>query len=286
MFLNEKDRYINPYTDFGFKKLFGTELNKELLISFLNALLVGKENTITDVKYLNTERLGDLMVDRHSVFDVYCETADGSRFVVEMQKADQFYFKDRTVYYAATVIREQAPRGDWDYHLKDVYVISLLDFTFPKGEYPEDSFRHEVVLMDKEFKQVFYDKLTFIYLEMPKFTKTEDELETMFDKWMFAIKNLCYLLDRPKTLQEKVFTQLFDEAEIAKYTPAERWSYEDSMNAWRDNYNTNRTAYVRGEMSGTEKTKLEIAHRMKAEGFKVSEIAEITGLTEDEIQKL
>ena len=100
MFLNEKDRYINPYTDFGFKKLFGTELNKELLISFLNALLVGKENTITDVKYLNTERLGDIMVDRHSVFDVYCETADGNRFVVEMQKADQFCFKDRTVYYA------------------------------------------------------------------------------------------------------------------------------------------------------------------------------------------
>ncbi len=84
-----KERFINPYTDFGFKKLFGTEMNKDLLISFLNALLNGKEKEIEDVQYLNGENLGDGYGDRRSVFDVYCMSKDGSRFIVEMQKAEQ-----------------------------------------------------------------------------------------------------------------------------------------------------------------------------------------------------
>ena len=101
-------RYINPYTDFGFKKLFGTEMNKDLLISFLNALFNGKKQEITDVQYLNTEHLGDGYGDRRAVFDVYCKASDGSRFIVEMQKAEQSYFKDRSIYYS-TVPYESRP---------------------------------------------------------------------------------------------------------------------------------------------------------------------------------
>ena len=101
-------RYINPYTDFGFKKLFGTEMNKDLLISFLNALFHGEKGEITDVQYLNGEHLGEGYGDRRSIFDVYCMTDDGSRFIVEMQKAEQEYFKDRSLYYSTAAIREQA----------------------------------------------------------------------------------------------------------------------------------------------------------------------------------
>jgi predicted transposase/invertase (TIGR01784 family) len=157
-----------------------------------------------------------------------------------------------------------------------------LNFTFPKGEFPDDSYRHEVVLMDKEFKQVFYDKLTFIYLEMPKFNKTEDELDGLFEKWMFVLKNLYRLLERPAALQEKVFTMLFDAAEIARFTPEERWAYEESVKNFRDNKNTVDTSYMKGK---TEE-KLTTAQRMKAKGYPVEDIAEITGLTSEQIEKL
>jgi hypothetical protein len=165
MIQDNKEKYINPYTDFGFKKLFGTEMNKDLLISFLNALLEGSEKEIEDVQYLNSENLGDGYGDRRSVFDVYCLAKDGSRFIVEMQKAEQAFFKDRSVYYATTPIRQQAPKGEWDYRLDDVYTVGILNFEFPHGEYPSDSYRHEIKLKDVEDNHVFYDKLTFIYLE-------------------------------------------------------------------------------------------------------------------------
>ena len=108
------DRYVNPYTDFGFKKLFGTEMNKELLISFINSLLSGKEQ-IRDLTYLNTENLGISEADRKAVFDVYCETDSGEKILVEMQRGQQLFFKERSLYYASFPIQQQGKRGDWDY---------------------------------------------------------------------------------------------------------------------------------------------------------------------------
>ena len=104
------ERYVNFYTDFAFKKLFGTEINKELLISFLNALLHGREK-IEDITYLNAEHLGTQEYDRRAVFDVYCKNEKGEHFIVEMQKGEQQFFKDRSIYYSTFAIREQAPRG-------------------------------------------------------------------------------------------------------------------------------------------------------------------------------
>ena len=232
--MDNNERYINPYTDFGFKKLFGTEMNKDLLISFLNALFHGEKGEITDVQYLNGEHLGEGYGDRRSIFDVYCMTDDGSRFIVEMQKAEQEYFKDRSLYYSTAAIREQAPKGKWDYHLDEVYTIGILNFMFPGDEYPADSYRHEIKLKDVEDDHVFYDKLTFVYLEMPKFTKTADELNGMFDKWMYVLHNLSSLLERPAALQERVFTKLFEQAEIAKYNSSERRQYEESQKEYWD----------------------------------------------------
>ena len=254
-----KERFINPYTDFGFKKLFGTEMNKDLLISFLNALFNGSKKEIEDVQYLNGENLGDGYGDRRSIFDVYCMVKDGSRFIVEMQKAEQTYFKDRSVYYATTPIRQQAPKGKWDYHLEEVYTVGILNFEFPNNEYPADSYRHEIKLEDVEDHHVFYDKLTFVYLEMPKFNKTENELTTMFEKWMFVLRNLSRLLERPKALQDRVFQKLFDQAEIAKYSDAERRQYEASQKEYWDYTSTLETAERKGALKG----KTEIVQRMK-----------------------
>jgi len=281
-----REKYINPYTDFGFKKLFGTEMNKDLLISFLNALFTGSEREIEDVQYLNGENLGDGYGDRRSVFDVYCMTKDGSRFIVEMQKAEQEYFKDRSVYYATTPIRQQAVKGKWDYHLENVYTIGILNFEFPNDEYPADSYRHEIKLKDVEDNHVFYDKLTFVYLEMPKFNKTEDELETMLDKWMFVLQNLYRLLERPKALQDRVFKKLFEQAEIAKYSEAERWEYEASQKEYWDNYSVVKTAERKGMQLGMFHEKIDTIHRLQAMGLSVEQIAQGADMTVDEVKKL
>ncbi len=159
-----KDRYVNPYTDFGFKKLFGTEINKDLLISFINSLLHGRE-VVKDLTYLNTEHLGTSEADRRAVFDVYCENEKGEKILVEMQRGEQQFFKDRTLFYTTFPIREQQVIKDWDYQLKSIYIIGILNFTFDKDN--DDYYHHEVQLLDNQTKEVFYDKLTFIYLECP-----------------------------------------------------------------------------------------------------------------------
>ena len=276
-----KERYINPYTDFGFKKLFGTEMNKDLLMSFLNSFLDIKE-TITGIKYLNSERLGNGIGDRRSIFDVYCKTEKGEKFIVEMQKAGQRYFKDRSIYYSTTPIREQAQQGEWDFHLENVYTVGVLDFVFPNNEYPADEYYHIVKLMDVADKHVFYDKLTFVYLEMPKFNKTEDELETMFDKWMYALRNLSRLLDRPKALQDRVFEKFFEQAEIAKYNDEERQEYEWSIKNYRDYVNTMDYAHD----NGWKEANVENARKMKDDGMPVEMIAKYTSLTTEEIERL
>jgi len=294
MGIEGRERYINPYTDFGFKKLFGTELNKDLLISFLNALFNDEKRVIKDVQYLNTEHLGDGYGDRRAVFDVYCMTEDGCRFIVEMQKAEQEYFKDRSIYYATTPIREQAPKGKWDYHLEGVYTIGVLNFVFPDNEYPADSYVHEVKLKDTDDNHVFYDNLTFVYIEMPKFNKREDELKTMFDKWMFALRNLSRLLERPQALQERIFKRLFDQAEIAQFSPEERREYAESVKDYWDYYSTMKTAHKKGkaeglaegEAKGRAEEKKENARKMKADGMAIDLIVKYTGLTAEEIEQL
>ena len=275
------ERYINPYTDFGFKKLFGTELNKDLLISFLNALFNDKLE-ITDLTYLNSEHLGEGITDRKAVFDVYCQLSNGSRIIVEMQKAEQLYFKDRSIYYSTYPIREQASKGKWDYRLEDVYTVGILNFTFPDGEYSDDSMIHEIKLKDVEDNHVFYDKLTFVYLEMPKFNKKEEELVTMFDKWLYALSNLARLLERPKALQERIFTHLFEQSEVARFTPEERNEYVASKKDYWDNYSIVTTSYNKGLAKG----RIDTAKKMMEKGYPLEDISDVTGLTIEEIRSL
>ena len=295
------ERYVNFYTDFAFKKLFGTEVNKDLLISFLNSMFDGKE-TIKDLTYLNTEHMGTSEFDRKAVFDVYCENEEGEKFLVEMQKGEQQYFKDRSIFYSTFPIREQAQRGtEWNYQLKAVYTIGILNFCFDKEN--TDNYYHEVRLTDINTGEVFYDKLCYVYLEMPKFTKKEEELETLFDKWLYAIRHLPTLLNRPQALQEKVFLRLFEVAEIAKFNKQERMEYEDTLKAYRDWFSVMETAEIKGHAKGLaegraeglaeglekglaeglEKGRLEIARNLKASGMDIAAIAAATGLSAEEI---
>ncbi|MFM2394344.1 MAG: hypothetical protein RLZZ546_2326 [Bacteroidota bacterium] len=237
------EKYINPFTDFGFKKLFGSEPNKDLLIDFLNQLLPA-QHKIESLTYGDKEQMGLSEYDRKAIFDIYCTNDKGEKFIVEIQKAKQNYFKDRSVYYATFPIQQQAQKGEWNYNLAAVYTVGILDFVFE-----EDRDKQEVmhfVQLKNQKNQVFYDKLTFIYLEMPKFHKVESELETDFDKWMYVFKNL-HLLDKiPMKLQSKIFSKLFGEAELAKLEPMDKLAYEESLKVYRDLKAVTDTAYEDG----------------------------------------
>ncbi|MCI5125334.1 MAG: Rpn family recombination-promoting nuclease/putative transposase, partial [Candidatus Electrothrix sp. AR5] len=245
--MSTKERYINLFTDYGFKKIFGEEPNKNLLLDFLNELLREEQGEIKALTYLKTEQLGDTDIDRKAIFDLYCENEQGEKFIVELQKSKQNFFKDRALYYSTFPIREQAERGDWNFKLKAVYTVAILDFVFDEDKNTPEKYRYDVKLTDTDTNRVFYDKLTFIYLEMPKFTKSLDDLESRFDKWLYVIRNLNRLERLPDTLREQVFEQLFDTAEIARFTPDQVRSYEKSLKYYRDMKNSLDTAFDDGK---------------------------------------
>ena len=305
-----EERYISLLTDFGFKRIFGTAPNKDLLINFLNSLFNG-EQVVKDVKYLNTEHFGENASARKAIFDVYCEGEDGEKFIVEMQNAYQEFFKDRSLFYSTFPIREQAKKSsDWDFNLSRVYTIALLNFDMKEEAFDEEKITHTVKLCDIETNKVFYKKLDFIYVEIAKFKKTEDELETLYDKWLYMLKNLYKLENRPKALRDKVFDRLFQEAEIAKFTPEELREYEDSLKAYRDIKNSIETAKregiaegrregiaegrregiaegrAAGMTEGRAEEKMAVARIMKAKGFAISVVAEVTRLPKEIIEMI
>jgi len=277
-----KEKYINLFTDFGFKKLFGTEFNKPILIDFLNELLSSEAGVITDLTFLSTEQLGRNQFDRRAIFDIHCKNEDGEYFIVELQKAKQNYFKDRSVYYSTFPIQQQAEKGEWNFKLKAVYTIGILDFVFDEDKTDKDFFHHQVKMVDIKTQKIFYDKLTYIYLEMPKFKKSEDELESHFEKWLFVLKNLHKLTDRPAKLQEKIFSQLFEQAEIAQFDEKEYEAYEESLKEYRDLKNSLDTAFDDGKFE----EKIETALRGLEKKYSIEMIADMTGLPIEEIEKL
>ena len=309
-------RYINFYTDFAFKKFFGTEANKEFLISFLNALLeLNGEKEIADLTYLNTEQLGFSNNERRAVYDVYCTTKEGERFIVEMQKAKQENFRDRALYYSSFAIQDQGQKGTknntvyWDYKLSPVYVIGILDFVMDDSPEKVDHLITKVQLMDDTY-EVFNKNLNFIFIEMPKFRKEESELETFMDKWLYAIKNLGKLDDKPTALTEAIFKRFFEVAEIAAFSQTERYDYEENLKNCNDWFSVMNTAkkdgLEEGEAIGIEKGRaegraegeaiglqkgetlgiLKTAKKMKEEGLDVNVISKLTNLSVVEIEKL
>ena len=304
-----EERYISLLTDFGFKRIFGTALNKELLICFLNSLFNGKQ-VVKDVMYLNSEHVGDVYTDRKAIFDVYCEGENGEKFIVEMQNAYQTYFKDRSLFYSTFPIREQAPKGsEWDFNLNNVYTVALLNFDMKDDAFEKEQIRHHVQLCDTATHKVFYDKLEFIYVEIAKFDKSLEELETLYEKWLYVLKNLSKLDNRPKELRDRVFDRLFEESEIAKFTPLELREYEDSKKAYRDIKNSIDTAKREGIEEGMEKgikkgikqgikqgieigqkkeheRLLNTARALFASGMSLEQVKQFTGLNDEEINQI
>ena len=285
------DRFINLFTDYGFKKIFGEEPNKDLLIGFLNELLEGEH--IKDLIYLKNERLGKNEKERRAVYDLYCSNERGEKFIVEVQRVKQQFFKDRSVYYSTFAIQEQAVKGqNWKYELKGVYTIGILDFVFDDNNYHK--LHHHVQLMETRTKEVFYGKLTFIYLEIPKFSKQLHELENDYERWLFAFKNLHKLAERPKELEEGIFAKLLALAEISQMDKQEQAHYQDSLKEYWDLKSAMDTYYADGKeegrklglQEGERARNIEIARNALRSGLDIELITRLTGLSEQEVKAI
>jgi predicted transposase/invertase (TIGR01784 family) len=305
-------RYINPFTDFGFKKLFGEENSKPQLISFLNAFLeLEKKDKIVDLEFKNLEKLGLNIIDRKAIYDIYCLDESGNHIIVELQKAKQNWFKDRMVYYSSFPIQEQGVKGayfdekersnkkSWNFKLKAVYCVGILDFEFSEAtkneiEIVKENYLHIVKLKDQH-NNIFYDKLTFAFVEMPKFNKKESELKTYLDKWFYFLKNLDSLDDIPLIYKdEKVIIDAFKKAEYLNLPKEDKDSYFQSLKVYRDLHNVIDTAENEGFKKGKEEGKIEgekqktvkIAKKMLKKGSSIEDVLEITELSIEEIEKI
>ena len=240
--------YIDPMSDFGFKHLFGNEPNKDLLIDFLNKVLNGRK-IITEITYNKNEHSGFGVTSRKMIFDLLCASENGEKFIIEVQRVRQEFFRDRAIYYSSRLIHEQAPQGnDWDYSLKEVYFIGLMDFVFDDSDRSE--FLHYVRLSYEKSGKEFYNKLKYIFIEVPKFTKKESELNGGVDKWLYVLKNLSAMQKIPVILNTRIFSKLFQIAAVANLNKEEFMKYEkDQMASW-DEYAIKRTLLKEGLEEG------------------------------------
>jgi predicted transposase/invertase (TIGR01784 family) len=276
-------KYINPYTDFGFKRMFGTEGNKDLLVDFLNCLMPAKHQ-ILDLTFKNAEQAGEITSDRKAIYDIHCHGVNGDLFIVEMQKAKIKFFKDRALFYITFPIKEQAQKGDWDFKLVPIYYIALLDFDYDEHEEIR-KFDRNVQLRDED-GFVFYDKLGFRFLQMPYFTKTESELVTHYDKWCYFLKHLEDFDNIPQILNEPVFGKAFKTASLAAMSKKEREEYEQSKLVYAELKSAIDTSKEEGMIEGKNERTLEFAKIMKKKGEPIAKIVEYTGLSIDEIENI
>ena len=284
-------RFINPFTDMGFKRIFGQEVNKNLLIDFLNDLLEG-EKRIIDITFLDKEQLATAADDRSCIYDIYCENENGERFIVEMQNRGHRNFKERAIYYLSRTIANQGRKGpDWMFDLKAVYGVFFMNFHL---ESRQTKFRTDVSLRDMRTNKPFSDKMRFIFLDLPAFTKDEETCETDFERWIYVLKNMEILQRMPFKARKSVFEELEKIADISALSKEDQEKYEHIIKVYRDNLVTEQWAIEQGFKKGHEKgiekgieiERLKNARGMKAAGIAPELIAQITGLSPEEIQEL
>ena len=277
-------------TDFGFKRIFGTEAYKKNLIRFLNAFLKEDIGTIRDIDYIPTEQLGLLEKEKRLIYDVFCSTKKDDRIIVEMQKASQEFIRDRVIAYSARSISNSLRKGDRKYNFPKVISIILVDFELPdlKGS---ERYMQRVTLRDDE-NQNFSEKVAFVLIDLTKFAAQTDfgQLPGAREKWCYAIKNMWRMSDSDIPAADTTFRELYEECKLSKLSDMEKEEYEKSILEYDDvkdaiEYNR-RLARNEGRYEGIEEARRRLAKNMLAKGLAPSLIAEISGLTEEEVLAL
>lgn len=287
--------YVDPLSDWGWKTLFGSERYKEHLISFINA--VYPELRVIDITYQNNEDIGDSAKSRSSRFDLICYTNNGETVMVEVQKAEQRFFFERGVWTSSFKIRDQAPQGKWNYHLKGVYSIGIINFApeiLEGYSWDDDSYIHSFSIREDKDHQRMTERIRFTYIAVRKFNKKSNELNNNLEKWVYLLQNLKRLDNKPKELQDRIFERFFKAAEIAQMTTEQQDYYRESLMNENDWLNAIDHAEYKGELKGVAKGREEgreegtiaVATNLLAMGMPVADISKATGLSEDRILAL
>ncbi|MDR1896846.1 MAG: Rpn family recombination-promoting nuclease/putative transposase [Prevotellaceae bacterium] len=291
---NKRHVFINPRTDFGFKKIFG---NKRLLIAFLNSIL---SEHIVEVTYLPQEQLGYRAKDRKAVYDIYCIDDTGKRFIIEMQNARQPNFIDRTLFYASYPILHQAPKGKvkittesgeekeipWDYELTNVYFVCILNFVLFEEESARDIVVESITLVRQTAGIACTDKFKVVTVELPKFKKSKKELRTLLDKWIYTLQNIDNLQERPHELDEEIFKELFEDAKLDKLTQEEMETYNKSILEYDDVILALNYTEKRGIQIGEERVRKEHILNAYRNNISIEDIAKFTGLSVEQIRNI
>ena len=280
-------KFVNPFTDIGFKRIFGQEVSKPLLLDFLNCLLKGERN-ITDLQFLDKEQPADYRDDRSLIYDIFCLTDTGEKIIVEMQNKEQPHFADRCLYYYSQAVSRQGERGaDWDYQIDAVYLVAFVNFNM---EGLANNFRTDVVLMNKQRGIPFSDKERFIFLQLPVFKKEADECRDDFERWIYVLKNMEILDRMPWAAKDSVFHRLAEIGEVSNMTKDERLKYDAALRHYRDTLNVMRSAEDKGRQQGLtegrQQANIQTAKNLLAMGLSMDQIAKATGLNYEEIMKL
>ena len=307
-------RYVDILTEAGFKAVFGVEKNKDVLIDLLNVVLPAHRR-VTDLAYSTTEVPGFTMSNKSVRLDLRCTGEDGTRFIVEMQCYRQLNFFRRCVEYAAKVYDSGSERGDGHgYDIPPVYFIGLLNTGVPKFDRSDsaiwrDRYVSEYTFREKENHEVVDETIFLIFAELDRFDKKLEDCVSMADKWFYSLKHVGRMERLPEELKVKVFERLFEACEIARFTPEEKLKYEHDMMTERDYTDILDTCRAeglaegeakgraegkieglaegeaKGKAEGLAEGKMEVARAMKAKGLGMALIAELTGLSEEEIRK-
>lgn len=278
-------KYVNLLDDLGFKHVFGRDENKEILIAFLNEIIPDKQ--IIDLEHIRNEQVPFDPETKASVFDLYCETQDGSRIVVELQREEQFDYIDRAIYYGAFPIQNQIAKGKKRYTFSAVYVINILNFNLVElrgDNNPVSTFR----LKELKTNKILSHKYTLIFIELSKFAKRLEEIspDNILEGYLYFLRNMHNFKEQPKEFQQQIWDKLFNAARVAKMNRQERQAYIKKMNTERDRINQWEFAMEQAKTKGMAEEKMTIAKSMKLEGISVDIICKCTGLSLEEIENL
>lgn len=267
--------FVDITNDIAFRKIFGNANKKKSLVSFLNAVIdLPKNGQITDVEITNPYQLGTLSGGKSTIVDVKAKDEKGNVFIVEMQVAEFDLLHKRILSYTSQSYVSQIDKGVEYTRLRPVYFIGILEFEI--GQSANYFSRHKV--LDVETKEQIIQDIEFNFIELPKFNKTIEQLETNIDQWTYFIKNAENLTVIPESVKDEGLREAYTEADKQNWTKQELEDYERASIKERDEI---------GRIEFAEKKRVfAIAKVMKDNKEPTEKIIQYTGLTSDEVEKL
>ncbi len=268
-------KFVDVKNDVAFRKIFGNENRKEVLISFLNAVLLLQENhKIVNVDILTPYQLPDLKGGKVTIVDVKAKDQNDKTYIVEMQVAEIDGFDKRVLYYASKSYSSQIERGDEYEKLNPTFFIGILDFEVTNN--PSYISRHKII--DIETNENYIKDIEFNFVELPKFNKKENELETIIDQWVYFIKNAENLHVIPENLNDEGLKHAYEDADKHNWTKAELEAYDYVLMREQDD---------RGRIALSNRRTLEnVAKNFLNAGLSVEVVAQNTGLSIEAVAKL